>query len=177
MDKKSTTIECVWRRYSIKTGDDGVIHVESTNPRSEQEEISEIDSFFSNFQIISMNQETQEVLDIDNRNSLQKGKTGNVHIPELVFGPMQRLNVLLKMKGEFTSKDYRGHLLKEYNVKLGKFAASDDISIAIKSERIEILEEKSGRFRLYRVKDSSDINDTLYSSMLKENKMKIEAIQ
>ena len=180
MDTKSSTIECIWRRYCIKIGDNDIINVESTNPRSEQEEISEIDSFFSNFQIISIDQgvqEFKEVLNVDNNDILNNGKSGNVHIPEqLVFSPRQRFNILIKMRGEFTSKDYREHLLKEYNVKLGKYATSDDVSIAVKSGRIEMLEEKSGRFRLYRVVDSSNVNDTLYSSMLKENKMKIEAV-
>lgn len=181
MDTKSSTIECIGRRYRINIGDDDIINVESTNPRSEQEEISEIDSFFSNFQIISIVQEVQgfkEVMDINNNDSLHKGKSENIYIhDQLVFSPRQRFNILVKMRGEFTSKDYREHLLKEYNVKLGKYAASDDISIAVKSERIEVLEEKSGRFRLYRVIDSSSIDDTLYSSILNDNKIKMEAIQ
>jgi hypothetical protein len=179
MDKKSSTIECIWRRYRIKTGDDDILYVESTNPRSEQEELSEIDSFFSNFQIVSIDQEVQEVevLDIDNNDSLSKVEAKSVHIPEqVVFSPRQRFNILLKMKGEFTSKDYRDYMLEEYNVKLGKDASHDDISIAIKSERIEMLEEKSGRFRLYKVIDSSSVNDTLYLSISKENKIKMEAI-
>lgn len=166
MDKKSTRIECIWRRYCIKIDDNGIINVESTSPRSEQEEISEIYSFFSNFQIISINQLSQYV---------QEGKIAPVPA-QLVFSPCRRFNVLLKMKGEFTSKDYREYLLKEYNIKLSKYVASDDITLAVRSERVEMLGEKSGRFRLYRVIDSSSVNDALYSSMLNDNKIKVEAI-
>ncbi len=178
MDTKSSTIECIWRRYRVNIGDEDIINVESTNPRSEEEEISEIDSFFSNFQIISITQEVQEVIDVNNSDNLHKGTTENIHIPEqLVFSPLQRFNILVKMRGTFTSKDYREHLLKEYNVKIGKYATSDDISIAVKSERLERLEQKSGRFRLYRVIDSSSVSDILYLSMLNDNKIKMETIQ
>ena len=96
---------------------------------------------------------------------------------QLVFSPRIRFNILLKMKGEFRSIDYREHLLKEYNVKIAKYVSSDDISIALSSGRLEMLPEKRGRFRLYRVLDSSSVNDILYSSILKDNKTRMEVIQ
>lgn len=180
MDTKCSTIECVWKRYRVIIGDNDIINIDSTNPRSEEEEINDIYSFFSNFQIISVTQDAQEfnkVIDIDNNDSSYKGRSGSITPRQLVFSPRQRLNVLLKMIGEFTSKDYRERLLKDYNIELSKYVASEDISIAVRSERVEMLEEKFGRFRLYRVIDSSNISDTLYSSILKEIKMKIGAIQ
>ena len=180
MDKEDNTIECICRKYRVKTSEGMIIEVESTKPMSEHavkrllEEDSEICSFFSNYKIVNIEQEllTQDI------NSCLKPEIKDVP-PKGKFSPMQRFNILLKMKGEFTSKSYMGHMLDVYKVKIARYVAFDDIVMANKAGRLELV-KKSGRFKIYKVLDSSSVDQKQYTSILKNiknNKIPMNAVQ
>ena len=137
------------------------------------EEDSEIDTFFSNYKIININQEilTSEI------NSNSKSENKNTYIPLTgKFSPLDRFNILLKMKGEFTSRDYMKYVLDNYKAKIARYVAFDDISTGLKSSKLELV-KKSGRYNIYKVIDSSSIDQKQYTAILKNKRIQINAIQ
>ncbi len=175
MNSGDITIECTCRKYRIRTNEGMIIDVESKKPIGEKaigqllQEVNEIDSFFSNFRIMNIRQEI-----LISENNPQKTETHYSNQDK--FGPMERINILLKIEGEFTNKDYMRFLFDEYNVKIARYVAFDDIITAIRSRRVERI-GKSGRCHTYRVIDPSSIDKNTYMSILKDNKVQMSVVQ
>jgi len=179
MSENENTIECVCRKYRVQTRGGLIVDVESTKPLSGQitqellEEDTEIDSFFTNHRIVGIRQmvatpsKFPKEDNIESKFAPKKGK----------FTPRQRLNHLLKMRGEFTRNDYQKYMLDTYGVKIEKFMAHDDLRGAIASKRIEITGGKVGRARKYRVVDQTDIDETLYKTLINDHKVRMGVLQ
>lgn len=178
MSENENTIECFCRKYRVQTPGGLIVEVESTKALSGQithkllEEDTEIDSFFSNHKIVGLRQlvTTPAKYQEDKFVSRLAPKKGR-------FTPRQRLNHLLKMKGEFTREDYQKYMLEMYGVKIEKFMAYDDIRSALASKRLEVMEGKSGRQSKYRITDPNDVDENLYKSMIKDQKIQMGVIQ
>ena len=181
-NEKETIIECVCRTYRIKTPGGLIAEVESTKPLSIQlthellEEDNEIDSFFDNHRIIGMrhmvaSHETQET-QVKERKIAEK-----IIYDQGSMTPRQRLNNLLKMKGEFTRKDYQNYMLDVNRVKIEKYMAYHDIRDAISAKRLVVAEGKSGRSQKYKVTDPIEIDEKLYKTIINEHKVHIGIVQ
>lgn len=172
-------IECVCRVYRVKMPGGLIAEVESTKPLSIQmthellEEDKEIDSFFAHHKITGMrhivaSQETQvKESKIAEKNLFNQGR----------LSPRQRINSLLKMKGEFTRNDYQKYMLDVNRVKIEKFMAYDDLRDAIRLKRLVKIEEKSGRVHKYKVIDPVDVDEQLYKTMINEHKVHMAITQ
>ena len=176
MEENENIIECICRKYRIQNRGGLIVEVESTKPLSGKitsellEEDAEINSFFKDHRIVGIrhvvvtpSKYQKEEAKIEQKLSPKKGR----------FTPMQRLNHVLKMKGEFTRDNYQKHMLEIYGVKIGKYMAYDDIRDALASKRLEITGGKIGRERTYRVVDPTDVDETLYKTLLKDQKIQM----
>lgn len=92
---------------------------------------------------------------------------------EYVLAPFERLNVLLKMEGEFTRIDYQKFMV-DTTQKMSDFMGHEDIEVALLLKKIEVIEEKTGRLRKYRVIDTNPVDRDTYRQMIKEHKMEIK---
>lgn len=176
---QETIIECVCRRYRVKMPGGIITEVESTKPLSVQmthellEEDNEIDSFFSHYKITSVRHVTTP-LDIKDKNEDIIDKQ---IFNQRALTPRQRLNVLLKMKGEFTREDYQKYMFDMHRLKVQKFMAYDDLRDAIKSKRLVKVEGKSGRMQMYKVVDPVDIDEQLYKTIIRDHKVHMGIVQ
>ena len=179
MKENENEIECIERKYRVKMPGGLIVEVESTKPLSVQmthellEEDNEIDSFFTHHKIMNMRQVVASPIK-DTHGTIIGGKVGP---KKGIFTPMQRLNNMLKMTGEFTRKDYQKHMLDMYNVNVPRHMSHDDINRAIKSKRIELIAGKMGSPGKYRVVDPVDIDENLYKSLLAGRKIQMEAMR
>lgn len=174
-----TIIECIRRTYRINTPGGMIAEVESTKPLSIQlthellEEDKEIDSFFANHKIIGMrHMVASQEIQAKERNVAEK-----IIYNHGSMTPRQRLNNLLKMKGEFTREDYQKYMFEINRIKIKNFMAYHDLRDAIKSKRLVITDGKSGRLQKYKVIDPADIDEQLYKTIINEHKMHMEITQ
>lgn len=173
-------IECICRKYRVQTPGGMIIEVESDKPLSTQlnamllEEESEINEFFKHRRILGMRQivrpppNQQKTTDLGEPKILTKNGTLN---------PRQRLNQILKMKGEFTRQDYIKFLFDNFKYKLNKWTSHNDIQDALHVNKIQIVENRKGRLgRKYRVIDTEEIEESLYQKLLQDRKLQISTL-
>lgn len=182
MSENENTIECICRKYRVQSRGGLIVEVESTKPLSGQitqellEEDNEIDSFFANHRIVGVRQAV--VTPSKYKKEEEEDKIASKFAPKKgKFTPRQRLNHVLKMKGEFTRDNYQRHMFDTYGVKIEKFMAYDDIRDAMASKRLEITGGKVGRARTYRVVDPTDVDETLYKTLMKDHKVRMGILQ
>jgi len=178
-NENETIIECICRIYRVKMPGGMIAEVESTKPISLQmthellEEDKEIDSFFAHHKITGIrHMVTSQETKVKESEVAEK-----IIFDQGMLSPRQRLNSLLKMKGEFTREDYQKYMFDIHRVKIEKFMAYDDLRSALVAKRLVKAEEKSGRMQRYKVVDPVDIDEQLYKTIIKEHKAHIEMAQ
>lgn len=174
------TVECICRRYRVQTPGGMVVEVESDKPLSTQlnakllEEEPEIDEFFKHHKILG----TRQII----RSNINQQKTRYHAEPRMMskdgtLNPRQRLNQLLKMKGEFTRQNYIDSLFDNFKYKLNKWTSHSDIKDALHLNKIEKVSERKGQNgRLYRVIDTVEIEESLYKKALQDRKLHISTL-
>ena len=171
-------VECICRRYRVQTPGGTVIEVESDKPISTQlnakllEEDTEINEFFTHHKILGTRQliRTSGPQKDDLRPPRIINKDGTLN-------PRQRLNHLLKMKGEFTRQDYIKFLFDNTQYKLNKWTSHNDIKDALHLNKIELVGDRKGRDgRKYRVADSTEIEEPIYQKLLQDRKLHISTL-
>jgi hypothetical protein len=178
-NENETIIECIRRIYRIKMPGGMIAEVESTKPLSIQlthellEEDKEIDLFFSNHKIIGI----RHIVASQETNVKERNNEEKIIYNHGGLTPRQRLNTLLKMRGEFTREDYQRHMSDINRVKIKNYMAYHDLRDAINSKRLVIVEEKSGRLQKYKVVDPSDIDEQLYKTIINEHKVRVGITQ
>ncbi len=177
--ENETIIECVCRIYRVKMPGGMVAEVESTKPLSLQmthellEEDEEIDSFFAHHKITGIRH-----IIASQEEQVKESKTAEkIIFKQGSMSPRQRLNSLLKMKGEFTRKDYQKYMLDVNRIKIEKFMAYNDLKDAIRIKRLIKIEEKIGRVHKYKVTDPIDIDEQLYKTIINDHKAHIAVTQ
>lgn len=114
-----------------------------------------------------------------NRKEQKKAKLeiSEIKIEELQeekrLSPFERLNVLLKMEGEFTRPDYQ-KFMEVATQKMSDYMGHEDIEAALLLKKIEITGEKVGGFRKYKVIDTNPVDKDTYKQIIKEHKMEIK---
>lgn len=171
-------IECICRRYRVQTPGGMIVEVESDKPLSTQlnakllEEEPEIDEFFKYHKILEMRQLV--------RTNISQQKTEG---PRMIgkggtLSPRQRINQLLKMKGEFARQDYISSLFTNFHYKLNKWTSHSDIKNALRLKKIEIMSERKGHnSRLYKVIDEEEVEESLYQKLLQDRKLHISVLE
>lgn len=179
-NEKEAIIECVCRIYRVKMPGGMVVDVEATKPLSVQmthellEEDNDIDSFFAHHKITGLRHMVVSPVDKVKENKIVDKRT----FGQVGFSPRQRLNNLLKMKGEFTREDYQKYMLDIHIVKIEKFMAYDDLRAALRAKRVEKVEKKSGRLQKYKVLDPVEIDENLYREIIiKDHKIHAGIVQ
>ena len=178
-DEKEVIIECVCRRYRVQMPGGIVSEVESTKPLSIQmthellEEDNEIDAFFSHHKIMSLRHVITPIEKTVKNDEIVKKRIFN----KGALSPMQRINSLLKMKGEFTRAEYQKYMFNMHRVNIARYMAYDDLRDAIKAKRLIKVEEKTGRLQRYKVVDPIEIDEQLYKTIIKEHKTHMEIVQ
>jgi hypothetical protein len=157
-----------------------IVEVESDKPLSTQlnakllEEEPEINEFFKHHTILG----TRQII----RSNISQQKTTSLLEPMIIakdgtLSPRQRLNQLLKMKGEFTRQDYIDSLFNNFKYKLNKWTSHNDIKDALHLNKIQIITERKGhQARFYKVIDDVEIEDSLYQKLLQDRKLHISTL-
>lgn len=173
-------IECICRRYRVQTSGGMVVEVESDKHISTQlnakllEEEPEINEFFKYHKILGMRQIV--------RSNINQQKTTDLAEPRIIakdgtLSPRQRLNQLLKMKGEFTRQDYIDSLFDNFKYKLNKWTSHNDIKDAVHLNKIEVISGRKGQTgRLYRVTDAVEVEEPIYKKLLQDRKLHISTL-
>ena len=173
-------VECTYRRYRVQTPGGMIIEVESDKPLSTQlnakllEEEPEIDEFFKHHNILG----TRQIM----RSNINPQKTRAREEPRIIakdgtLSPRQRLNQLLKMKGEFTRQDYIDSLFDNFKYKLNKWTSHDDMKDALRINKIEIISQRKGHNgKLYKVIDTVEVEESLYKKLLQDRKQHISTL-
>lgn len=170
-------VECIYRRYRVQTPGGMIIEVESDKPLSTQlnakllEEEPEIDEFFKHHKIFGVRQVIKSNIP----------KTNDFAEPRIIakdgtLSPRQRLNQLLTMKGEFTRQDYVDFLFDNFRYKLNKWTSHSDIRDAVHLNKIEIVRDKKGRSRSYRIIDVAEVEEPIYKKLLQDRKLQISTL-
>lgn len=173
-------IECILRLYRIETPGGMISEVESDKPLSTQlnvkllEEEPEINEFFKHHKILGIRQII--------RSNIGQQKTRAREEPRIIakdgtLSPRQRLNQLLKMKGEFTRQDYIDSLFDNFKYKLNKWTSHNDMKDALHINKIEIISERKGHNgKLYKVVDTVEVEESLYKKLLQDRKQHISVL-
>jgi hypothetical protein len=172
-------VECIYRRYRVQTPGGMIVEVESDLPLSTQlnakllEEEPEIDEFFKHHKILGARQLIRSNI------SQQKANLAEPRIiaKDGTLSPRQRLNQLLKMKGEFSRQEYIDSLFTNFHYKLNKWTSHNDIRDALHLKKIEVITERKGqRGRLYKVIDPVEIEESLYKTLLQDRKLHMSTL-
>lgn len=173
-------VECICRRYRVQTPAGMVVEVESDKPLSTQlnakilEEEPEIDQFFKYHKILA----TRQIM----KSNISSQKTVVREEQRLIakdgtLSPRQRLNQLLKMKGEFTRQDYIDSLFTNFHYKLNKWTSHNDMKDALHLNKVQLVSERKGHNgRLYRVIDDVEVEESLYQKLLQDRKQHISVL-
>ena len=178
MDRNETKIECIRRQYRVQTADGMIFEVEPMKPLTERvgyrasKEDDEIAKFFSENKVVFIGQKEAK-LENDKK---EVKKTERPAPKKITLNPMQRLNCMIKMKGEFTREDYQKYMLDKYNIDVSLFMSHNDIEDALKARKLEMVSKKSGRLRKYVVVDTSELDESSYKS-LDKRKIQMEVKQ
>ncbi len=170
-------IECIARIWRIQTPGGIIVEIESDKPLSSQmnakllEEEEDINEFFKQRKILRMRQVIRPL----------PGQQPKEESPRLskegTLTPRQRINQLLKMKGEFTRQDYIDYLFENFKYKLNKWISHRDIKDAVNLHKIEIIAQRKGKTgRLYKVIDTEEIEESLYQKLLQDRKLSINTL-
>lgn len=176
-------VECTYRRYRVQTPGGMVVEVESDKHLSTQlnakllEEEPEIDEFFKHHKIVGMRQIVRSNMD-QKRKDIAGIAEPRIMTNDGDLSPRQRLNQLLKMKGEFTRKDYINDLFTNFRYKLNKWTSHNDIKDALLLNKIQIISEKrkGQRCRMYKVIDTEEVEESLYTKLLQDRKLQISTL-
>lgn len=174
--KNGNIIQCVCRRYRIQNKEGLITDVESYKPLGPQitakllEEDSEIDEFFTTHKILGTR---YMVRSPQSKTTLIEPKILAENGP---LTPHQRLNQILKMKGEFTRKDYVKFLTDNFQCKINKWTSHSDMRNALTLNKIQIVEVKKGRENIYRVSETEEIEESLYKKLLQDRKVHISTL-
>lgn len=100
-------------------------------------------------------------------------KTNNTSDDMIVSTPINRLNQMIKIKGEFTAAQYK-KLLENVKCDITKYITYDDIERALILKRIKQTEKRTLRKAIiYKVIDDNPIDEYTYLNTMKEyNAMK-----
>lgn len=177
MDSRNK-IECIYRVYRIQSPEGFVVEVESRKPLDEEtnakllEKDEEIMSFFESHKIIGYKETiTPKTTPKEVGRAEQISDTRSKYER---LTPLQRLNHLLQMKGEFTRIDYQKYLEDKCNIKVSDFMGHSDIEAALRLSRIEDTGNTGHReHRIYKVIDSTEVDNSLYRTLLKEKKVNV----
>lgn len=172
-------IECIARRYRVQTPGGMIVEVESDKPLSTQlnakllEEEKDINEFFKRRRILAVRQIVRSSPN-QQKSSLEPpiiiAKDGSL-------SPRQRLNQLLKMRGEFTRQNYIDSLFDNFQYKLNKWTSHNDMKDALRLNKIEIVTERKGHnSRLYKVIDNTEVEESLYEKLLQDRKLHISTL-
>lgn len=169
--KNGNIIECIYRRYRVQSPGGMTIEIESKKPLSGRatrtllEEDNDIGSFFENYKIIEIsNVESLPEKRVPEIGRFSKSREKNIN-------PLERLNYLLQMPGEFTRVDYQSYIQTRYRVKMSNFMGHNDIEAALALNKLEIIGKvKTRGLRQYRIIDQTEINKDQYRSILKSQK-------
>ena len=173
-------VECICRRYRVQTPGGMIVEVESDKPLSTQlnakllEEEPEINQFFKYHRILG----TRQII----RSNIGQQKTADLAEPRIIakdgtLSPRQRLNQLLKMKGEFTRQDYIESMFSNFKYKLNKWTSHNDMKDALHLNKIELVSERKGqKGRLYKVVDDAEVEESLYEKLLQDRKLHISTL-
>jgi hypothetical protein len=173
-------IECFYRKYRVKTPAGMIIEIESDKPLSTQlnikllEEEPEIDEFFKSHKILATRQLIRTHIDP------KKKDISGLAEPTIIakdgsLSPRQRLNELLKMKGEFTRQDYVESLFTNFRYKLNKWTSHTDIKDALQLNKIQMV-RKEKRSRVYKVIDTEEVEESLYTKLLQDRKLQMSIL-
>jgi hypothetical protein len=172
-------VECIYRRYRVQTPSGMVVEVESDKPISTQlnakllEEEPEINEFFRYHKILGVRQIVRSNIDQKTRELTEPKIVAN----DGTLSPRQRLNQLLKMKGEFTRKDYIDSLFTNFRYKLNKWTSHSDIKDALHLNKIQMVSEgRCQRSRSYKVIDTEEVEESLYKKLLQDRKLQISTL-
>jgi hypothetical protein len=159
-----------------------VVEVESDKPISTQlnakllEEEPEINEFFKYHKILGARQIVRSNIDQKTRDIAGHAE------PKMIanngdLSPRQRLNELLKMRGEFTRQDYIESLFTNFRYKLNKWTSHTDIKYALQLNKIQIASKREGkRDRFYKVVDTEEVGESLYNKLLEDRKLQISTL-
>lgn len=181
---KEAIIECVCRIYRVQMPGGMIADVESTKPLSVQmthellEEDKEIDEFFAHHKITGMRHMiTSQETHVKETRAKEGKATEKLIFDQGGLTPRQRINYLLKMKGEFTREDYQKHMLDVHRIKIPKFMAHDDIRKTLSIKRLERVSGKPGRVQWYKVVDPVEMDEQLYKTVVKDHKLHMGIVQ
>lgn len=173
----NNAIECIYRRYRVQTPEGMITDIESDKPLSTQlnakllEEEPEIDEFFKHRKILAVRQLV--------RPSPNQIKTTDLGAPKILtkdgnLNPRQRLNHLLKIKGEFTRQDYIKCMFDDLKYKINIGISHKDIQEALEMGKIEIVKEREGKKgRIYRVINHEELDEPIYKKLLQDRKLQM----
>ncbi len=173
-------IECISRKYKIQVPGGMIVEIESDKPLSMQlnakllEEEGDINEFFKHRKIIGLRQAV--------RAPVGHIKATDLEAPGMMtkngeLNPMQRLNILLKIPGEFARIDYIKHLFDETKYKINKWTSHKDIVLALELHKIEVVKEREGKKgRIYRVINKDEIEESLYKKLLQDRKLQMSTL-
>lgn len=169
-------IECVCRRYRVQTPGGMVVEVESTKPLSMQEtarlleEDSDVDDFFKSHKILAIRQ-------LVHVPHTQQKESPRKSVKRGTLSPRQRLNQLLKLRGEFTRADYIKYLRENFQYNINRWTSYSDIQDALRLHKIEIVSDKKGtKGRIYRVISEEEVEESLYQKLLQDRKLHISTL-
>ena len=173
-------IQCTCRRYRVQTTGGMIVEVESDKPLSTQlnakllEEDCDIDEFFKHHNILGIRQIVRPSPGQQGTIDLREPK---LIIKDGILSPRQRLNQLLKMRGEFTRTDYIKYMFDDFHYKVNKWTSHNDIQDALRLNKIQIISERKGqKGRHYKVIDTEEVEESLYKKLLQDRKLHISTL-
>lgn len=182
-EDKTGKIECVLRKYNIHMPGGSVLEVESTKPISEEEtkrlleEDDGMSNFFTHYKITGYIHPIAASRKILQENELRKKRQENESRKirqgdkprsddAKLLTPLQRINLILEMKGEFTRSDYIEYM-KGLGYDTSKWMAHMDFNNAIELKRLELVDH-TRRSLMYKVIDPTPVDESLFKQLLKD---------
>lgn len=166
--KKYGKIECVYRKYHVHIPGGSILEMESVKPISEEgtkkllEEDSGITDFLNHYKIIGyLHQVPLQKKDSKENDSRPESND--------VLTPLQRINLLLEMKGEFTRDGYAEYM-KGLKYDVTKWMAHVDFNNALELKRLELVDNTKRACR-YKVIDSTPVDESLFKQLLRDRRL------
>lgn len=189
-------VTCTKRTYNIQTSDGVQIEVESKRTLSDEitamllKDDKDIGSFLDNCNIVNIDFVDKKTSLYKNRRDKKlKKRLSKKHIAKKVekdkektindrdtqsdnecpLSPYDRINMMIKMEGEFTRLDYQ-KFMEEKGYKMSDFMGHEDIKDAILLKRISPTGERLEKGRkVYRIIDVMPIEKYMYRKILKNH--------
>lgn len=171
--QNGNTIECILRKYRIRTPEGIILEIVNARTIKNQlfdellEEASEISSFFEKHQIKVILPE--KMAEIAEKIKTEKEKDKDKDLKSV--SPIERLNLMLQMRVDFTRVDYQEYLTDK-KISISNFMGHGDIQVATKLNRIEEVgkTDKDHPLTVYRVIDTTEIDKDAYNRILEIKK-------